>query len=249
EGHREQAGDARRPVPRAACGRSRWRVCHADALYLHFGDPHTRPPRSLPLRPTRLGIIGLGAIGGSLARQAKRAGVPTIIGWSPWANERAAAAQQGTLDDAPASAREVARAVDLLVLAAPPAANLDLLAALAPHLRAGALVTDVGSVKRSIVAKAEALGLAARFAGSHPLAGTHRHGFEASRADLFAGAVVYVTPAAGGGVEGPRGEVGGPRGAGAPTPRRAGRTGAAGGRGGLDAGGSPGRFASRGTRA
>src|SRR5207247_1301052 len=73
-----------------------------------------------------------------------------------------------------------------------------LLAALAPHLRAGALVTDVGSVKRSIVAKAEALGLAARFAGSHPLAGTHHRGFEASRADLFVGAVVYVTPAAGG---------------------------------------------------
>ncbi|OLC96673.1 MAG: hypothetical protein AUI55_06695 [Gemmatimonadetes bacterium 13_1_40CM_2_70_7] len=185
-------------MPRAACGRSRWRVCHADALYLHFGDPDTRPPRSLPLRPTRLGIIGLGAIGGSLARQAKRAGVPTIIGWSPWANERAAAAQQGALDDAPASARDVARAVDLLVLAAPPVANLDLLAALAPHLRAGALVTDVGSVKRSIVAKAETLGLAARFAGSHPLAGTHRRGFEASRADLFVGAVVYVTPAAGG---------------------------------------------------
>ncbi len=150
------------------------------------------------MRPTRLGIIGLGAIGGSLARQAKRAGVPKVLGWSPLSSERAAAASQGALDDAPATAREVAHAVDLLVLAAPPAANLDLLASLAPHLQNGALVTDVGSVKRGIVAKAEALGLAARFAGSHPLAGTHRRGFEASRADLFTGAVVYVTATAGG---------------------------------------------------
>lgn len=146
------------------------------------------------MRPTRLGIIGLGAIGGSLARQAKRAGVPKVLGWSPLSSERAAAASQGALDDAPATAREVAHAVDLLVLAAPPAANLDLLASLAPHLQNGALVTDVGSVKRAIVARAERLGIGNRFAGSHPLAGTHEHGFEAARADLFRGAVVYVTP-------------------------------------------------------
>jgi len=65
---------------------------------------------------------------------------------------------------------------------------------LIPHLKSGALVTDVGSVKRGIVARAERLGIGARFAGSHPLAGTHQHGFEASRADLFRGVVVYVTP-------------------------------------------------------
>jgi prephenate dehydrogenase len=146
------------------------------------------------VRPTHLGIIGLGAIGGSLARQGKLAGVPTIIGWSPEPTERALAAQQGALDDAPARATDVARAADLLILAAPPAANLAQLAAVVPHLKPGALVTDVGSVKRGIVARAEQLGIGSRFAGSHPLAGTHRHGFEASRADLFRGAVVYVTP-------------------------------------------------------
>jgi len=146
------------------------------------------------VRPTHLGIIGLGAIGGSLARQGKLAGVATIIGWSPEPTERALAAQQGALDDAPARATDVARAADLLILAAPPAANLAQLAAVVPHLKPGALVTDVGSVKRGIVARAEQLGIGSRFAGSHPLAGTHRHGFEASRADLFRGVVVYVTP-------------------------------------------------------
>src|SRR5213596_2904211 len=129
------------------------------------------------VRPTKLGIIGLGAIGGSLARQAKQAGVPAVLGWSPQPAERVAAARQGAIDDAPARAADVARAVDLLVLAAPPAANLELLETLRPNLPAGALVTDVGSVKRAIVARAEGLGLGARFAGGHPLAGTHEAGF------------------------------------------------------------------------
>ena len=150
------------------------------------------------VKPSHLGIIGLGAIGGSLARQGKLAGLPNVIGWSPEPSERALAAQQGALDDAPSRASDVARAADLLVLAAPPAANLAQLDDLIPYLKPGAIVTDVGSVKRAIVARAERLGLGPRFAGSHPLAGTHRHGFEASRADLFRGAVVYVTPCNGG---------------------------------------------------
>jgi len=146
------------------------------------------------MRPHTLGVIGLGAIGGSLARQAKRAGIPKVVGWSPDTAERSAAAREGAVDDAPARASDVAGAVDLLILAAPPAANLDLLDALVPQLRPGALATDVSSVKRPIVARATAGRFGARFAGSHPLAGTHRRGFEASRAELFRGAVVYVTP-------------------------------------------------------
>ena len=145
------------------------------------------------MRPTKLGVIGLGAIGGSLALQAKRAGITTVLGWSPQPAERVAAMQQGAVDDAPPRAADVARAVELLVLAAPPAANLALLANLKPHLGAGALVTDVGSVKRAIVARADDLGLGRRFAGGHPLAGTHAHGFAAARLDLFTGAIVYIT--------------------------------------------------------
>jgi len=49
------------------------------------------------VRPSKLGIIGLRAIGGSLARQAKRAGIPTVLGWSPEPAERVSAAQQGAL--------------------------------------------------------------------------------------------------------------------------------------------------------
>ncbi len=149
------------------------------------------------VRPQTLGLLGLGAIGGSIARQVKQPGIGTgivVVGWSPEPAERALAAQQGALDDAPARATDVARVADFLILAAPPAANIAQLDAIAPHLKPGAVVTDVGSVKRAIVARAEQIGLAQRFAGSHPLAGTHRHGFEASSPDLFRGAIVYVTP-------------------------------------------------------
>jgi prephenate dehydrogenase len=152
------------------------------------------------VRPHTLGLIGLGAIGGSIARQVKQQESGDrirVLGWSPEPAERALAAQQGALDDAPARATDVARVADLLILAAPPTANLAQLEAVIPHLKTGAFVTDVGSVKRGIVARAERLGIGNRFAGSHPLAGTHRHGFEAARADLFRGAIVYVTPCAG----------------------------------------------------
>jgi prephenate dehydrogenase len=150
------------------------------------------------LRPTRLGIIGLGAIGGSLGRQAKRAGISTVLGWSPEPAERVRAVQEGALDDAPARPEEVAARVELLVLAAPPAANLALLDRLHGRLATGAIMTDTGSVKRGIVTRAETLRLAERFAGSHPLAGTHKSGFDAARGDLFTNAIVYVTPARGG---------------------------------------------------
>src|SRR5881628_540829 len=146
-----------------------------------------------PVRPSKLGIIGLGAIGGSLALQAKRAGIATVLGWSPEPAERVAAVRQGAIDDAPPRAVDVARAVELLVLAAPPAAKLQLLGSLKPYVGAGALVTDVGSAKRAIVARADGLGLGPRFAGGHPLAGTHAHGFVAARVDLFKGAIVYIT--------------------------------------------------------
>ena len=61
--------------------------------------------------PSKVGVIGLGAIGGSLALQAKRAGVPTVLGWSPQPAERVAAMRQGAIDDAPPRAADVAHAV------------------------------------------------------------------------------------------------------------------------------------------
>ena len=155
------------------------------------------------VRPQTLGLIGLGAMGGSIARQVKQPGPGhgiRVVGWSPEPAERAIAAQEGALDDAPPRAIDVVQVADLLVLAAPPAANLTQLETLGPQLKRGA--RHDAAFHRAHVrderATLEQLGLSDRFAGSHPLAGTHRYGFEASRPDLFRGAVVYVTPTPGG---------------------------------------------------
>jgi prephenate dehydrogenase len=146
------------------------------------------------MRPTTLGVIGLGAIGGSLAWQARGSGI-RVLGWSPRPAERVRAVQLGALDDAPTSPEDVARRADLLVIAAPAAATVELLARLAGSLRPGALVTDVARVKVWIARQARALGLSDRFAGSHPFVDTRGVGFDAARADLLRGTLVYVCPA------------------------------------------------------
>ncbi len=87
------------------------------------------------------------------------------------------------------------RPADLVVLAAPPGATLNLLRDLQTPLKTRpALCTDVTSVKRPIMDLAERLALADVFAGSHPLAGTHESGFAAARPSRLDGALVYVTP-------------------------------------------------------
>ena len=81
---------------------------------------------------------------------------------------------------------------DLVVLAAPPDAILQLLQSLPPSLPSRALLTDVASVKLPLIARARELGLAARYAGSHPFAGTHLSGWSAARPDFLRDAIVYV---------------------------------------------------------
>ena len=149
--------------------------------------------------PDTLGVIGLGAIGGSVAWQAARSGVKRIVGFSPVPREGASAIRVGAVTEIAADANRVVAASDLTVIAAPAQATLVLLDELASALtsRAG-YCTDVSSVKAPVVATAGELGLAAQFAGSHPLAGTHESGFSAATSDLFRGKVIYVTPIPGG---------------------------------------------------
>jgi prephenate dehydrogenase len=153
-------------------------------------------PQEPLTRPDTLAVIGLGAIGGSLAWQASRAGVPRVVGFSPERREGLAALKAGAVTEVADSALRAAREADLVVLATPPSATIELLtllgAAGADALKPGALVTDVASIKGSIVAAAERVGLGDRFAGGHPLAGTHGTGFDAATPDRLRGCVVYV---------------------------------------------------------
>jgi prephenate dehydrogenase len=137
-------------------------------------------------------VIGLGAIGGSLAWQARLAGVRRVVGYSPERSEGIQALKASAiteLADTPASA---VRGADLIVLAVPPRATLDLIVQLASALEPEAILTDVCSVKVPVVQQAVTAGLGDRFAGGHPLAGTHESGFLSARPDRLRGCVVYI---------------------------------------------------------
>jgi prephenate dehydrogenase len=75
---------------------------------------------------------------------------------------------------------------------------MDLIGRLGPALEPGTVLTDVCSVKQAIMRRAADAGLGGRFAGGHPLAGTHDSGFTAARPDRLRGSVVYVTELPGG---------------------------------------------------
>jgi prephenate dehydrogenase len=132
-------------------------------------------------------IIGLGLIGGSLARDLKARGV-RVFSWDRDLTAVRAAAEERIADpvvwDEP---------LDVIVLAVPVLAARKLLRDIAAKAHPVRLITDVGSTKRSIMTTAEGQGIGARFVGSHPLAGDHRSGWGASRTGLFEGAPVYLT--------------------------------------------------------
>jgi prephenate dehydrogenase len=136
-------------------------------------------------------IVGLGLVGGSLARALSAAGYRVIGHDRPRVLRQATAARAIAV-----AARSVPLAVadaDVVVLAASPRTNRRLLAQVARAARAGAILTDVGSVKRGICADARRRGLRS-FVGGHPMAGREASGFAASKPDLFHGRRWILTP-------------------------------------------------------
>lgn len=145
----------------------------------------------------RLAIVGVGLLGGSVARAARARGLAGhIVGIGRDRERLAPALKDGTLDAVTTDLAEGVRDADLIVLAATVLANDRLLAQVWQAAAPGAVVTDVGSTKRGIVAAAERLGAhpRVRFVGSHPMAGSERSGYAIARDDLFDGATVIVTP-------------------------------------------------------
>lgn len=145
--------------------------------------------------PETLGVIGLGALGGSVAWHAARAGVPRILGNAVSTKDGAAAVRVGAITEFVHHPEQVVRSADLVVIATSPAATLQLLRRFGPAMRErGTFCTDVTSVKRPVVAAAQELGLASVFASSHPLVGSDASGFAAARPDRLRDALVYVSP-------------------------------------------------------
>ena len=162
--------------------------------------PERVPPGEAPLRT--VAVCGVGLIGGSVAAGLRvRRRALDVVGFDPAHAQQALAA--GLVDRVAASFAEAVAGADLVVLAAPVAANCELLVELGAgpvplvrRLAPGAAITDVSSTKRSVTEAARRAlgGFGSRFVASHPIAGSERHGPSAARADLFEGSVALVCP-------------------------------------------------------
>jgi prephenate dehydrogenase len=143
-------------------------------------------------------VVGLGLLGGSVAGAARKRGVAKrVVGISRGRETAAAAVAAGLADEATHDLAAGVAGAELVVLATPVGAMPEMLRRAAPHLRAGALVTDVGSVKGPLVETLPGLLPAGvHYVGAHPMAGSHETGLRHARAELFEGAVCVVTPTA-----------------------------------------------------
>ncbi len=115
-----------------------------------------------------------------------------MVGYSPDPAEGIEALKAGAVTDLADSAVHALRGAELVVLAVPPGVTIDLMEPLSSRLEHRTLLTDVCSVKAPVIESAVAAGLGDRFAGAHPLAGTHESGFSSARPDRLRGSVVYI---------------------------------------------------------
>jgi len=145
----------------------------------------------------KIAIFGVGLIGGSFALALKNAdAVERVLGLGRSAASLARARELGIIDEIATSVAEAVRDTDLILVAAPVAQTEAILAAIAPYLQPGTVVTDAGSTKSDVVAAArKALGVkVAQFVPGHPIAGRELNGPDAAIADLYVGKKVVLAP-------------------------------------------------------
>lgn len=141
----------------------------------------------------RLAILGVGLLGGSLGMAAKAALGCEVVGYGHRRETLDKALENGAIDRAESDPRKAVRGCDLVVLCTPVGVFEGLIGAIGGGVGRSAIVTDVGSTKRSVVALGEKA-FGGRFVGSHPMAGSEKRGVEFARADLFVNATCIVTP-------------------------------------------------------
>ncbi len=144
-----------------------------------------------------IGFIGLGLIGGSIARGLKRANPNTVIMAYMRSRSRLEDARRdGTIDRILDTVGEEFRQCDLIFLCTPVEFNASYLKALIPYLKPGAIITDVGSTKTSIHEEVIRLQMEDCFVGGHPMAGSEKTGYENSTDHLLENAYYMITPSA-----------------------------------------------------
>lgn len=147
----------------------------------------------------KITLVGVGLLGGSLGLAIKQRRLAAAVnGYVRRSASVAECDQYKVVDCATRDLNEAVKDADLIVLCTPLARMRELTEQFLPALKRGAIVTDVGSVKASVVAELEPIITKAggHFIGSHPMAGGEKMGVSASRADLFTNAACVITPTA-----------------------------------------------------
>lgn len=142
-------------------------------------------------------LLGVGLLGGSLGLALKKRGLAgRVTGFVRRKASLRECLKHGVVDEATMDLEAAVQGADLLVLCTPIARMLPLLQQALPVIQRGALITDVGSVKRIVVRELEPLAAkaGAHFVGSHPMAGGEQTGPSAAKADLFQDAICVITP-------------------------------------------------------
>ena len=151
---------------------------------------------SLPSDFNRIAIIGVGLIGGSIAPAVRTAALPThIVAYDASDAVRARVRALGLADTVAETLPEAVSDADLVILCTPVGTFEAIARAMAPHLKPGAIVSDVGSTKGSaIAAMAPHCPAHGHLVPAHPVAGTENSGPDAGFATLFKGRWCIVTP-------------------------------------------------------
>jgi cyclohexadieny/prephenate dehydrogenase len=146
----------------------------------------------------RVALVGIGLIGSSISHAMRRKGLAKeIVGSARTKPTLDTALKLGLIHKGYDSAAEAVKGADLVILSVPVGACGPLAAEIAPHLRAGAILTDVGSVKAAVVRDmAPHVPKGVHFVPGHPIAGTEQSGPEAGFAELFEGRWTILTPEA-----------------------------------------------------
>lgn len=150
------------------------------------------------MKTLTIGFIGLGLIGGSIAK-ALRSALPDIfiLAYDKNPATLALTLEEGVANQITSCIDASFADCDYIFLCAPVSGNEENLVALSPFLSPSCTLTDVGSVKGTIHQQVEKLGLSAQFIGGHPMAGSERFGYPNSKARLLENAYYILTPAKG----------------------------------------------------
>lgn len=142
----------------------------------------------------KLAILGAGLLGASVMQAAKKRGIAeTCSAWSRSAQTRELCRQVGYIDAVCETPEAAARDADCVVACVPVNRIVPLLRQIVPAIKAGALITDVGSTKAAICAEADAaLPAEICFAGAHPMAGSELNGILAARDDLLDNRLCFI---------------------------------------------------------